>query len=286
MQTIYLLSDPITSAPRYVGATNNLRIRINNHLLGYSNGRCKNWIKSVLRLGLKPLVEILEVVEKPQRQDAERAWILGFRQTGADLTNLTDGGEGRLGYNLGPETKSKISASKIGKKRSPETIAKVAAALRGRKHSPETREACRVRMMGNRYAVGHSHPQSQETKERLRTINLGKMIPRETREKISKSNTGRKHSPESIANMRSGHQNLAPMSEETKAKIRLKKTGLKHSPDTKAKLRAINLGKKQSPETVAKKNAANTGKKRSPQARTRMSMAQRLSQAKRRSRQP
>lgn len=121
MQTIYSLVDPRTNRVRYIGATNNLKTRISNHLYGIDRGHCKNWIKSLTVLGLRPIAIVLDVVEDHQREDAERAWILGFRQSGASLTNLTDGGEGSPGHRHTVETKEKISLSQKGRVRSPAT---------------------------------------------------------------------------------------------------------------------------------------------------------------------
>ena len=77
----------------------------------------------------------------------------------------------------------------------------------------------------------------------------------EARAKIAAAQTGKKHTPESIAKM-SGKKR----SPEHKAKISAAKTGKKRSPETIAKM----SGKKRSPETIAKISAAMTGKKRGP----------------------
>jgi DNA invertase Pin-like site-specific DNA recombinase len=64
-----------------------------------------------------------------------------MREAGVRLTNLTDGGEGTLGYTASDDTRAKISASQRGRTHSPEHVAKQAAALRGKRHSAERRAA-------------------------------------------------------------------------------------------------------------------------------------------------
>ena len=53
--------------------------------------------------------------------------------------NLTDGGEGTIGYYPTPETRAKQSAARKGKPKSPEWRAKIAVALAGKPKSPEHR---------------------------------------------------------------------------------------------------------------------------------------------------
>jgi group I intron endonuclease len=113
---IYLLSDPRNMEPRYVGVTNNLKHRMTDHLYFDDNTYKTCWIKSLISNNLKPIVEILEECDDNQREDAEKAWILGFKQTGAKLTNLTDGGDGTPGRKFSAEAIEKMRAAKIGNK--------------------------------------------------------------------------------------------------------------------------------------------------------------------------
>jgi hypothetical protein len=112
MQTVYSLSDPRTDQVRYVGITGNLKRRFRNHLNCFDRTHRACWIKSLTSIGLKPIIVILEQVDR-YFDDAERAWILGFRQAGADLTNLTDGGDGTFGRLFTNEAIEKMKSAKV-----------------------------------------------------------------------------------------------------------------------------------------------------------------------------
>ena len=199
--SIYLLSDPRTDTPRYVGVTKDLNQRMRGHL---SNRKAtthrSNWINILIALGLKPVLTVLEIVPDYQREDAERAWILGFRQSGADLVNATDGGEGMpnpvpevrakisaaskgnkkgIGHRVTAEHRAKISGANKGHKRgigrrlTAEARAKISAASKGntkflgRKHTAETRAKMSEKKMGNKNMLGHSP--SAETRAKIST---------------------------------------------------------------------------------------------------------------------
>ncbi len=192
MNTVYLLTDPRTDAPRYVGVTKDLKRRGKDHLRGCGVGPyCKNWIKLLCSVGIRPIVIILEIVPDHQRKDAEQAWILGFRQIGARLTNLTDGGEGTLGRKLSSETRAKISAALTGLQgqgKSPEHRAKISAALMGRVLSTATREKMSAARKGR--------VQSAETRAKMSIAQMG------NRKGIgNKSRLGQKHSAETRKKM-------------------------------------------------------------------------------------
>ena len=88
------------------------------------------------------------------------------------------------------------------------------------------------------------HKQSEEVKEYLRKINKGKVISRETREKMSKSHLG-KRSPKGMLGK--------THSEETRKKLSQLKSGTKLSEETKRKIGDAN--RNPSPETRAKMSA-------------------------------
>ena len=62
---IYTLSDPRTNIIRYVGKTNNIKNRLKSHICQSKKSRTHkdNWVNSLLKLNLKPIIEILDVVE-------------------------------------------------------------------------------------------------------------------------------------------------------------------------------------------------------------------------------
>jgi hypothetical protein len=87
--TIYALKDPFTNQVRYIGATQNLRARMNCHRYDRYDDRLDTakarWMRS---LGRFPTVEVLETVPYPDTAHREKYWIERFVDDGADLTNI------------------------------------------------------------------------------------------------------------------------------------------------------------------------------------------------------
>ena len=108
---IYTLADPVTKEVRYVGKTvKTLSQRLTGHIYSSkkeSNHRA-NWIKSLLRVGRKPLIEYLDICSWDESQKLEIYWISQFISWGFNLINLTEGGEGNLGRNISVENKRKL----------------------------------------------------------------------------------------------------------------------------------------------------------------------------------
>lgn len=93
--SIYLLSDPVTNEPRYVGQSTDVNKRYKRHCLMSENyphntKRC-NWLKSLLCFGMKPLLTILET-DLDCYDQAEKKWIKHYKDLGYDLVNGNDGG--------------------------------------------------------------------------------------------------------------------------------------------------------------------------------------------------
>lgn len=93
---IYALCDPGTKQVRYVGKADNPQKRLKRHMGGYEPRPThkSNWVKSLKKLKKKPIVMILEEVQKGLWQEAEKRWIDHYRKQGANLTNMVDGGIG------------------------------------------------------------------------------------------------------------------------------------------------------------------------------------------------
>lgn len=160
---VYSLSDPITGEIRYVGQTaRTLRIRLTEHIQDTKRRalHSSKWVKSLLKRGAEPLIELVEVHDTPEAVDeAEQFFIDYFRSLGFNLTNLTGGGKvtrdvivtdkmremarvKNLGKTLSANTRAKISASKVGIKlppRSAEYRAKISATNKGRVRTAEVR---------------------------------------------------------------------------------------------------------------------------------------------------
>jgi len=137
--TIYCLKDPRQpNEVRYVGYTAfGPRRRLQEHIseakderrLGHKN----KWIRSLLRDGVQPIVEELEIVSELNWQERERYWIALYLPT---LTNTTAGGEGLV--NPSQEVRDRIAA------------------------------AARINSIGNKYRLGISH-----SEEDRRNISIG-----------------------------------------------------------------------------------------------------------------
>jgi hypothetical protein len=119
MVKIYILIDPISNIPRYVGKTiQELRIRLNRHVVDRTkaNTHKNNWIKRLKKNDLRPNIELLENVPLDEWEFWEQYWISQFKTWGFRLTNSTPGGEGATfggsgckGYRHTEEAKRKIS---------------------------------------------------------------------------------------------------------------------------------------------------------------------------------
>jgi hypothetical protein len=142
---IYGLVDPRTNFIRYIGKAKDTKRRYAGHLIPsqletHSHHRA-NWLKELLRFGLKPIMEILETVPTAQWEEAEREWIAMFRNLPGypDLTNATDGGEGVDGFTPSKEVRRKIAESHRGIRMPPGHGEKVRAAHKGRVHTAQAR---------------------------------------------------------------------------------------------------------------------------------------------------
>lgn len=111
---IYSLIDPRTKEIRYVGKTNNINRRYLSHVsCNYNNTKKECWIKCLRKLGLKPLLIILEQVNEANWQEQEKKWIKFYKDKDFDLVNGTMGGDGGK---LLPEIIKRISEKNKGKK--------------------------------------------------------------------------------------------------------------------------------------------------------------------------
>lgn len=225
---IYSLSDPFTGQVRYIGKADDLRVRFNNHvsLKGKESTKKSAWIKSLIKKGAKPIIEIVDIVDKAEWKFWEQFYISLFKSWGFRLVNSTDGGEGLVGYKTSDETKLKLRLANLGKKQSAETKAKRSLNSPkfwlGKKRSEEDKKK-----------FSESHKGKKQSKElvdkrmaKMRGENhhfYGKPLPDAVRQKIKDSWKTRPHSfdPES-----------------TRIKMRNSRLGKKLSDETREKIKA------------------------------------------------
>jgi hypothetical protein len=181
-------------------------------------------------------VEIKIIAEGITEEEAfakEIERIAFWKNDGADLVNLTNGGDGPSGRKHTEEWKQANSER-----------------MKGRKPSAETKKKMSVAAMGNKKSLGKKKP--RELVERLAALSRGKKRSLELIAKLrairlaNPTFKGRTHSAETIEKI-SAPQRGRPKSEETKIRMRKPK-----SEAHKQKLREANLGKKVSEETRAK----------------------------------
>lgn len=140
-----------------------------------------------------------------------------FRDMGVKLVNRTSGGEGPSGMIHSDVTRAKMSATHTGRPRG---------------------------------AV------SDETKSKLRSMNIGKVHSDETRARMSASHTGR------------------PLSEDHRTKVSAALVGHPVSDETRIRMGAWQIGRTLSPEHRAKLSAIRTGRVISEEVKAKMSLAQ------------
>lgn len=256
MKYIYCLSDPRTGDVRYIGKTNQPKLRLYGHLTEKGRRTRKYfWIRSLQRIGLKPILEILE--EFPEESgdalwpDAERYWITMFGFWGYKLCNHDSGGNS--GYKKSAITIMKLVRANTGQKRTPEACLRISAGKRN--PSEETRRKlsdCKIGKI-----------QSRQTIEKRRAAMMGHLISEETRRKISEAHKGKKLSPEHVAKIIEAGKNRPPPSAESRLKMSLAGKGRKLSPEHKAKLLAASKGRIITDETREKMRLSHLGHKQS-----------------------
>lgn len=120
--TIYALCDPHTGECRYVGKTIDVDGRFKKHLRDKHVSHKQCWISGLKKKGCAPVITVLQTVAGDGCAE-EVLWIKHYRDAGADLTNLTEGGEGMPGYKFSAESKARLRDSHIGKKLSEAHVA-------------------------------------------------------------------------------------------------------------------------------------------------------------------
>lgn len=205
------------------------------------HSRSALWESVVEKHGFR--VEIIERFDSEQEAlDHEVFLIAKFRSLGADLCNITNGGEGvtseswtpelramlsaaHKGKHISDETRKKMSESAKGRPMSPEAIEKTASFHRGRKRSQETIDKMSAALKGK----GLGRKRSPESIEKVRLANLGSKRSDEQRAKMSASAKGSKKGP-----MTQEHKDkISQKRREYWAKVRLEKQLLQSTSDGK-----------------------------------------------------
>ena len=170
---IYALIDPNTMAFRYIGRSVSPKDRLYGHLSSCEKGKthCHRWIKSLKRKGQQPIMEVIEQATPKNYQEREAHWIRVYRNLGAPLTNISDGGDGALGTRHTEEARKRMSeyAKSIGRKLplTPEIIEKRRKKALGKKDSIEVRKKKSAGRIGMTFADDHKVNLRKSRKEML-----------------------------------------------------------------------------------------------------------------------
>jgi hypothetical protein len=173
--------------------------------------RNKYWRHTEAKHGFVP--EIIARFETDAEAIAyEILTIKAQRQAGAQLVNMTDGGEGHAGYKPTPEALAKRSAAMMGRVVSQETREKIRAGHLGKVVRPETREKLRAANLGKIH--------SAETRAKVSEAGRGRVVSAKTREKISATNKAFWHTDEAKA-AQGARCTAAQARPEVRAKMRM-----------------------------------------------------------------
>lgn len=169
---IYVLKDPISLDIKYVGKTiATLNKRLSGHLQDSKKltHKCSNWITSLRNKGLKPIIELVEIVPINEGNAKEIYWIAYYTSCGIDLKNQTLGGDG----------------ASQGLSRSKEACIKTGMTLKRRYDNGEIVFSEERRRKISEALKGKTV--SDITRQKLRDANLGKKASEESKLKKSKT---------------------------------------------------------------------------------------------------
>lgn len=192
---VYALTDPRTNTVRYVGKSSTGLRRPKTHgsraLEDGNYTHVANWIRSLKKLGMEYGIEVLEeVADGNAAIEAEKFWISYWRFVGADLTNLTDGGDGLPGWRPSAETRQKMRVASTGRFHDAETRQRISETKRGEKkpYMVTRNQRADIRHKVSVALLGHST--SEETRSKIGDANRGNHPSDEARKKMSLSHMG------------------------------------------------------------------------------------------------
>lgn len=110
--TIYKLIDPMTNEIRYIGLTfNDLKQRLKSHCSEKSKSHKSSWVQSLIKQGLKPIIESIEdnILSYDEVCEREVFYINKYKSEGYRLTNMASGGNKNKKMSI--ETRNKMSNS-------------------------------------------------------------------------------------------------------------------------------------------------------------------------------
>lgn len=217
---IYMLVDPRNQQVRYIGKAKEPQKRFQRgHRYEKQNTRKCNWVQSLLKQGLTPLVQIIDEVLFSEWQFWEMHYISLYKSWGFDLTNHTGGGDQpplvrKFGENNSfrlPKVQEKILAMNYARK------GKTYLELYGEMKALELINNKRINMSGDqnpnfgkprtedvKIKIGRANSgvnngmygveKSKEWKEAMSKVHKAKIVSELTKKKMSKAKKGKKQS--------------------------------------------------------------------------------------------
>ena len=160
----HLRSD--TGAIFYVGkgAGNRCNVRSHHH-------RNIFWQRVASKAGGFSVRKIVNGVDEELAFLVEQERISQLRVIGAQLCNLTDGGDGTAGWVKSNDWRKKVGAAHRGKTVSLETRKKISASLTGFRHTGEAKANMSASRIGVQNTLGYKH--SNETKLKMSAAHTG-----------------------------------------------------------------------------------------------------------------
>lgn len=190
--TVYALYSTRDGEVRYVGqTTQQLRLRLAQHR-NYAKSRPSAVHKWMLREQNEGhTVEIKVLLDYATLHTDEISIIEFFKKRGLRLLNLTEGGEGTVGWrgnkgNKRPDlaARNRANAGKPGHPMSEDNKKKIIASLRGKKRPDLVERNKKLPWLGKKH--------SEATKMKQRAAHLGRSFSEEHRRKISERRKGTK----------------------------------------------------------------------------------------------
>ena len=176
-KVFYIYAHRTPSNKYYIGITSKHRVQDRwDNGNGYKN--CPIFYKAILKYGWNNIEHYI-IASKLSENMAKNLEIhlISFFKACKRSYNITNGGDGHLGYIPSEETRKKLGNGRRGKSLSKEHKLKLSKTFKGRKAHPNTIAAI-IRTHTGKIV-------SEETRQKLRKLNLGKHHTEETKEKLS-----------------------------------------------------------------------------------------------------
>lgn len=154
MYIIYLLTNNVNSKV-YVGVTNNYTKRMREHKGTYNNYLISKAIKKHGWNNFNSQILLETEDAEYAYRVAESSFIQQYQSNNPKKGyNLTEGGQGTLGFSPTTESRQKMREKKLGKKLTPEHIQKISQSALGRTFTKETKTKISIKLKGNKNFQG------------------------------------------------------------------------------------------------------------------------------------